>query len=409
MTAASSASHSLGPEDTVGDRPALDRLRTAFRAHMGAPKGRTVIAQAPGRVNLIGDHTDYNDGFVLPAPLDRVAYMMARRRTDRAVRLHSLHFDEDVAYALDDPPWDALPAWALYAAGVVHEIDARYGLPSGLDGVIDGTVPIGAGLSSSAALEVAVAMAVDALFGLDLSAIDTARLCQQVEHAYVGVQCGIMDQMAARLGTAGHALFLDCRSLEYEPVPLPTEQARLVIADSRVRRELATSKYNERRAECDEAVRFFQQVDDRIAALRDVTPALLNAHGSALPDPLFQRARHVVHENERVQQARNCLAEGDLAAFGALMDASHASLRDDYAVSAPELDALVEAAREVPGVFGARMTGAGFGGCVVCLVDADAVSDLKEHLQAQYTRDFDQTPALYVVQRPREATVWQPA
>lgn len=386
-----------------------EELRDAFHIHFGTadrPNGDSVtVAYAPGRVNLIGDHTDYNDGFVLPATIDRAVFVALRRRPDTTVHLRSLNFEEAVDYPLLDPPFDALPEWACYAAGVAQELRVQTGMAAGFEGVVYGNVPLGAGLSSSAALEVAVAMGLDGLFGLDLDAAETARLCQTVEHEYVGVQCGIMDQMAARLGRSGHALALDCRTLSVEHVPLPLDEAALVIADSRVRRELADSKYNERRAECERAVAFFQQFDAQVQALRDVPPSFLDGHGMRLPTPIRRRARHVMRENARVRNGVTRLRQRQLDAFGTLMNASHRSLRDDYAVSTPELDALVDAAQATPGVFGARMTGAGFGGCVVCLVRKDAVATLRKRLADQYAEDFGRAPSLYTVQRNLEATV----
>lgn len=387
----------------------VDEVRRAFHKHFGASARDSVtIAYAPGRVNLIGDHTDYNDGFVLPATIDRAVFVALRQRDDATVQLRSLNLTEAVDYALPDPPFDALPGWARYAAGVAEELRTRTGLTSGFEGIIYGNVPLGAGLSSSAALEVAVALGLDALFDLDLDAVKTARLCQTVEHEYVGVQCGIMDQMAARLGRSGHALALDCRTLDVEHVPLPLDEAALVIADSRVSRELADSKYNERRAACERAVAFFQQFDAQVQALRDVTPSFLEGHGTRLPDRTRRRAQHVISENERVRTGVARLRRRELDAFGTLMNASHRSLRDDYAVSTPELDALVDAAQATPGVFGARMTGAGFGGCIVCLVRTDAVAALRKQLTDRYVEDFGRAPGLYTVQHNLEATVHYP-
>jgi len=392
------------PSDAI-----VDELRSTFDEHFGPPERSSpdaiTVAYAPGRVSLIGGHTDYNDGFVLPTTIDRAIFIALRPRSDAMVHLCSLNMEEAVAYALQDPPFDDLPGWARYAAGVAQELRQQTNIPSGFEGVIYGNVPIGAGLSSSAALEVAVALGLDALFGLDLDATATARLCQTVEHQYAGVECGIMDQMAARLGRSGHALALDCRTLDVEHVPLPLDDAALVIADSRVSRELADSKYNERRAECEKAVAFFQQFDQQVKALRDVTPALLEGHGARLPRHIHHRARHVVRENERVREAVNRLRQHQLDALGRLMNASHRSLRDDYAVSTPELNALVEAAQATPGVFGARMTGAGFGGCIVCLVRSDAVAALRQRLTDRYVEDFGRVPGLYTVQHNLEATV----
>ena len=388
--------------------PPRTRALGAFREQFGrAPETEHLaIGQAPGRVNLLGDHTDYNGGFVLPATIDRAVYVVLRRRADLTVRLRALSFEGETSYLLSDPPFDELPTWARYVAGVAEELHRRAeGVPSGFEGVIYGDVPLGAGLSSSAALEVSVALTLDALFSLSLDPVETAKLCQRVEHEYVGTKCGIMDQFTSRLGRAGHALFLDCRSLEYEHIPLPLNDACLVIADSGVSRELADSKYNERRSECGEAVRFFQQFEDGIDTLRDVSDDLFDEHGETLPDSLFRRARHVVTENRRVEEGARLLSEGDLKAFGRLMNASHASLRDDYEVSAEELDVLAETAQETEGVLGARMTGAGFGGCTVALARREALPALHQRTRTHYAERFDRTPELYVVEQNLEARV----
>lgn len=393
--------------DIVSD-PIFDDLLRMSREHLDTSPEEIVRARAPGRVNLIGDHTDYNDGFVLPAPIDRAVYAAFRRRNDPTVRLHSVNFEETVEYALPDPSFSELPGWVRYVAGVAQELGEKAPFETGFEGVIYGNVPLGSGLSSSAALEVASAEGLKTLFQIDLSPIETARLCQRVEHTYVGVQCGIMDQMAARLGRAGHALSLDCRSLDYEHIPLPLDETSLVIADSRVSRELASSKYNERRAECEEGVAFFQQYDD-IKALRDVSFQLFDRHAAQLSETIRRRCRHVLTENRRVTKSVQHLKNGDLDAVGTLMNASHQSLREDYDASIPELNVLVETAQETEGVFGARMTGAGFGGCIVSLVADAAVSRLQNRLTTHYHKAFDREPDLFVVQENLEAMTLPPS
>jgi len=379
------------------------RLREAFIERFGT--GNLVLARAPGRVNLIGGHTDYNDGFVLPATIDRAVYVAMRRRDGDSVRLRSLNFEEEVEYERGEPPIDDLPQWARYVAGVAEELQSEHGLDGGFEGAVWGNVPLGAGLSSSAALEVAAAEGLKDLFRIDLGPKDTALLCQRVEHKYVGVHCGVMDQMAVRLGRAGHALSLDCRTLGYEHVPLPLGEASIVIADSRVSRELAGSKYNERRSECEEGVTFFQRFDESIEALRDVNQELLERHAGELEEPIRRRCRHVITENGRVQESAEALREGDLDRFGTLMNISHESLREDYEVSIAELDHLVATARATDGVYGARMTGAGFGGCVVCLVANDSLSTLQRRLTKTYEERFNLTPTLYVVENNMETTI----
>ncbi|WP_243664385.1 galactokinase, partial [Rhodothermus marinus] len=338
----------------------MTRLLEAFAAHFGAP-APAVVARAPGRVNLIGDHTDYNDGFVLPITLDRAVYLAVRPRPDREVRLLSLNFEETIRFEIGTSPTEA-PRWAAYVQGVVTELHRHALLPSGFEGVLYGDVPLGSGLSSSAALEVATLVTLQHLFGFAMSGEEAARLCQYVEHTYAGVQCGIMDQFAARLGRRGHALFLDCRSLAYRHVPVHLKDWLFVIIDSRAPRELAASRYNERRAECEAGVAFFRRFDPEIRALRDVSPELLWAHPDQPTPTIWRRCRHVVEENRRVQEAVVDLEQDRLEAFGQRMNASHDSLRDLYEVSSPALDLIVDTARQVEGVLGARLTGAGFGG-----------------------------------------------
>ena len=381
--------------------PHFSDLRAAFADRFGGGTSDLTLARAPGRVNLIGGHTDYNDGFVLPITIDRAVYVALRRRDDMSVRLRSLNFAEEVEYGLREPPVDRLPQWAKYVAGVTEELRS-YGLNGGFEGLLWGNVPLGSGLSSSAALEIAVAEGLKNRFRIQLGAEDTALLCQTVEHDYVGVKCGIMDQMAVRLGRSGHVLFLDCRHVEYDHMPLPLEGTRLVIADSQVNRALAESKYNERRTECDEGVAFFQQFDSSIEALRDVNGELFDQHAAHLPETIRRRCRHVITENERVRQSANALREGDLSTFGSLMNASHESLRDEYAVSTEELDYMVGTARATDGVYGARMTGAGFGGCMVCLAAEKVLPALKRRLTEGYEDQFGWAPDLYVVEQNLE-------
>ncbi|GBD08462.1 Galactokinase [Candidatus Thermoflexus japonica] len=361
-------------------------------------------ARAPGRVNLIGEHTDYNDGFVLPIAIDRAIWVAARPRRDRQVHLIAADFGEEAVFPLDGLQPGGLRGWAAYPAGVAWALEqAGFRLP-GMDAVVAGDVPIGSGLSSSAALEVAFATAWAALGGHEVPRLELARLCQRAENEFVGVRCGIMDQMAALFGRRGHALLIDCRSLETRLIPIPKEMV-VLVADSGVRRELAASEYNERRAQCEEAVRRLQGRYPGIRALRDVSRAQLEAARGELPDRIYRRARHVVTENERVLRAVEALVRGDLPAFGEQLNASHESLRDDYEVSAPELDTLVEAARSVPGVYGARLTGAGFGGSILTVVRREAVQAVSEALIRRYEARFGRRPTLFAVEPDEGATV----
>ncbi|CAM3186627.1 galactokinase [Rhodothermus bifroesti] len=371
----------------------LNQLLTAFQHFFGDTR-QVMVARAPGRVNLIGDHTDYNDGFVLPMTLAQAVYMALRPRSDRNVRLYSLNFAEWATFSLDALPGKGT-RWVHYIGGVVAELHRRCLLPSGFEGVVYGDVPLGSGLSSSAALEVATLVTLQNMFGFAMSGEEAARLCQHVEHTYVGVHCGIMDQFASRLGRAGHALFLDCRTLAYRHVPVQLTDWMFVIIDSQAPRALATSGYNERRAECEAGVAFFQSIDPSIRALRDVSPELLWAYPNH-PSPLiWRRCRHVVEENRRVLEAVTDLEQGHLEDFGQCMNASHDSLRDLYEVSAFPLDLIVNVARSVEGVLGARLTGAGFGGCVVVLVHRDACSTLEACVRQAYEKHFGKQPAFY--------------
>ena len=390
------------PDSSTEGASIAEALRATFERWRGDAEGVAVV-RAPGRVNLIGEHTDYNDGFVLPMTLGRAIYVALRARSDDRIRLRSLNFDEEAALRVGKPPETPPAHWATYVGGVLCELHRRGAFETGMEMLLFGDVPVGAGLSSSAALEVAVAVAVEVLTGSPRDPVETAKLCQYVEHTYAGVQCGIMDQFAARLGRAGHALFLDCRTLAYRPVPLPLDQAALVIVDSGVRRQLAASKYNERHAECAQAVAHFQQIDPSIQALRDVSPALFVQHKASLPEVIQKRAQHVVEENARVEEAVRLLEAGDLAGFGACMNQSHESLRDLYEVSCPEIDFLVETAQQTPGVLGARITGGGFGGCTVNLVEKLAAEAVCEVILDRYERQFDHEARVYLLEENVEA------
>lgn len=373
-----------------------ERVTAAFAEHFGTPPD--LLVRAPGRVNLIGEHTDYNDGFVLPMAIDRAVWIALRPRTDDVINLVSLDFEAPITFNLSDfergpsSPAEYVKgvAWALRDAGIALH---------GLDGVMKGDVPIGAGLSSSAALELATARALTALAGVEWQPAHMARLSQRAENAWVGVNCGIMDQMISAAGESGHALLIDCRTLETEPVPLPPQTSVLVL-DTGTRRGLVDSAYNERRQQCETAAAFFG-----VPALRDVTPELFAQRADDLDLLTRQRARHVVTENARVLEARAAMFAGDAQALGRLMAASHRSLRDDYEVSSPALDTMVEITSAQPGVYGARMTGAGFGGCAVALVAADRVGEIVPAVEAAYRQQTQQSPSIYVCQPAAGASV----
>ena len=379
----------------------FEQIRSQFKATFGDDNDLQVIV-APGRVNLIGEYTDFNEGFVFPMTVDRGVYVGIRARTDQQVRVFSSRFGELIEYQLDEFVKPESGHWSCYVLGVVEELKVLGLVPHGFDAVIDGNLNLGAGLSSSAALETATALALQSLFGFEMSRVDVATLCQRVEHRYAGVMCGIMDQFASGLGRSGHALLLDCRTLSNVNIPLNLGDHRIVIISSEVKRELASSAYNDRRLQCEEGVALFKQYDPTIVSLRDVTADLFDAYGDQLSEVVFRRCRHVITENARVLDASAALAADELAQFGRLMTASHNSLRDDFEVSCDELDYLVDIANGTEGVLGSRMTGAGFGGCTVTLIHMDAVEILRANLSA-YNDRFDLNPEIFVLQRNLEA------
>jgi len=359
------------------------------------------LVTAPGRVNLLGEHVDYNDGFVLPAAIDRVVKIAANPRGDHIVRLSALDLTSTTAFSLDhldekkDLTGSPLPGWAMYPAGVAWTLQRHGYAVNGVDAWFTSNVPIGSGLSSSAAVEVAFATLWRAVGGWQTDQMTIARLCQEAENQYVGVNCGLMDQFASAHGMEGHALYLDTRSLDWRPVPMPAGMA-IVIADSRVRRSLANSAYNERRASCEEAVRLLQQDLPEIKALRDVRPEEFHRLAHKLPEIVRMRAQHVVEECARVEQAIVKMEAGDAVGFGRLMFEGHASLRDLYQVSVPELDALVRIAATLPGCLGARLTGAGFGGCTVNLVEEDKAEAFVQQLKSLYRAETGKQGDVYL-------------
>jgi len=367
-----------------------------FTERFGQPP--ELIVRAPGRVNLIGEHTDYNDGFVLPLAINRAVWIALRRRDDRCVAIHSIDYDQQGHFSLenltnDDAGWVEYlkgTAWSLKDAG--HEL-------GGFEGILIGDVPLGAGLSSSAALEMATARALATVSNLDWDPAVMAKLGQRAENKWIGVNCGIMDQLISAAGQADHALLIDCRSLQTESVPFPPGVA-VVVLDTATRRGLVDSAYNERRSQCESAAEFFQ-----VPALRDVPLELFAQVGNDLDDVTERRARHVVTENDRTLQAVEAMRRGEVAALGVLMNKSHESLRDDYEVSSDALNAMVECAQAHAACHGARMTGAGFGGCAVALIDAAAADDFVESTAKAYQEQTGHEPAVYVCQATDGAAV----
>ncbi len=357
-----------------------------------------VVVRAPGRVNLIGEHTDYNDGFVLPMAINRATWIALRPRHDRVVRVFSLEFNDAAEFSLDG--MEKTPTrWVEYIKGVAWALqNAGYSL-TGWDGVIAGDVPIGAGLSSSAALELATARAFGSTSSFPWSAPIMAKLGQKAENQWVGMNCGIMDQMISAAGKAGHALLIDCRTLDSEQVPLPPGTL-VVVLDTATRRGLVDSAYNERRAQCEAAAQFFG-----VPALRDVTDEMFAARAAGLDDLTRRRARHVITENARTLAAAEAMRQGNAVALGRLMDASHVSMRDDFEISRAEMDTMVDLAQQHPASYGARMTGGGFGGAAVALVRAEVVEEFVSTVGQRYQQATGLKPAIYVCEATNGAEV----
>ncbi|MFM8409176.1 MAG: galactokinase [Alphaproteobacteria bacterium] len=374
----------------MGGSPTATARRLRERAGPGA-----LLARAPGRVNLVGEHTDYNDGFVLPVAIDRSTWVAARPRDDAKLVLRSDALAETVT--IDLAARDAAPRhdWSDYPHGLARALLRAGARLRGADLSIASEVPLGAGLSSSAALLVAVGRALLAIAGEALEPVDLAARCREAENEFVGARSGIMDPMVALLGRRGAALLLDCRSLAHRAVALPAG-LRVVVCNSLVRHDLAAGGYNRRRAECEEGVAALARANPAIAALRDATALDLDAVRGSLDPVAWRRCRHVVAEKRRVPECAAALESGDLARVAALLADSHASLRDDFEVSCPELDLLVEAASELPGVHGSRMTGGGFGGCTVNLVEADAVDAFRHRVAAAFRRETGRPPEILV-------------
>jgi galactokinase len=383
----------------------------SFVEHFSHPP--TIQVRSPGRVNLLGEHVDYNDGLVLPAAIDRAVTIAAAPSGDNWVSLVALDLDESVIFDLDD--LDArqdingapLPGWACYPAGVAWALRQAGLTVSGLQAVYNSDVPIGAGLSSSAAVEVGFAVAWRTLGGWPLPPLALAQLCQRAENLYVGMRCGLMDQFACACGVAGHALYFDIRSLEWQPAPLPPGTA-IIIADSGMRRSLTTSAYNDRRAACEQAVEDLQHFLPKMHSLREISPQEFAAYSDCLEPVVRRRAEHVVKEIARVETALRALQRQDERVFGALMYSCHASLRDLYEVSTPELDTLVQLTRTLPGCLGARLTGAGFGGCTVNLVRQSDAPAFIDRLAAGYFQATGRQATVYLCQASQGAALLAP-
>ncbi len=364
-----------------------EMVRRAFVDRFGSEPQHLV--RAPGRVNLIGEHTDYNDGFVLPMAIDRATWIALRARADQTVRLHSLEQRETSEFKIAHLEKGST-SWGEYPKGVAWSLGEEGYSLTGWEGVSACDVPMGAGLSSSASFELAVARAFAAVSGFPWKPREMALLCQKAENQWVGVNCGIMDQMISAIGEEDHAILIDCRDLSFEAVPLPP-RVSVVVMDTSTRRGLVDSAYNERRRQCEAAAEFFG-----VKALRDVTLEDFQSRSAQLDELTRRRARHVITENDRTQRAAQAMKDGDTERLGRLLNQSHASMRDDFEISNAQLDLMVTLARDTAGCFGARMTGGGFGGCALALVEDEEVAMFLASVGRRYEEMTDLRPALYL-------------
>lgn len=373
------------------------KAKQALKKRFGATEGGIITAQAPGRVNLIGGHTDYNDGFVLPVAIDREIVIAAIPRADKQVRAYSLDFSAEENFNLTDISYNKKTTWINYLQGVAKFLQkAGYSL-QGMDLVLTGNIPQGAGLSSSAALEVVTALTFQLVNDFGLDRVELAKICRQAENEFVGVSCGIMDQFISVLGQRDQALFLDCRSHDYKLVPIEDQNIKIVVSNTKVEHSLVDSAYNQRLKECSEGVKLFNQfLTKEVTALRDITVKEFKEYQQKLPETIRKRVKHVVMENKRVEKTVKALVAGNLEQAGKLMVEAHKSLRDFYEVSCKELDLLVDIALDIEGVYGARMTGAGFGGCTVSLVKEKSVPKFKQQIYQNYQTKTGIEPEIYI-------------
>ena len=369
------------------------KIRDKFVALFGA---EPQMFRAPGRVNLIGEHTDYNEGFVLPAAVDKMIAFAVKPNSVGRFRFYAFDLNESFETEADNIGVSQT-AWANYLLGVVAQFRKAGLTVPAFDCVFGGNVPLGAGMSSSAAIEVGMAFAINSMFGLGVNRLTMTKFAQMAEHEYAGVNCGIMDQFASMHGKAGHVVRLDCRSLDFEYFPLDMTNYRLVLVNTGVKHSLASSEYNKRRAECEEGVRILQKYYNGVRSLRDATEEMIEAHRSEFGDVVYRRCSYIVEENERLLAGCKALANGDFAAFGQLMFGSHEGLSHKYEVSCAELDQLVAIARTVPGVLGSRMMGGGFGGCTITLVEKTKVADFEAAVKRNYKTPDGHEPIVYEV------------
>ena len=370
-------------------------VERAFKERFGG--NVEYFVRAPGRVNLIGEHTDYNDGFVFPIAIEQDMWIALRRNTDKQIMLHSLDFPHPVRFSLDE--FEHGEGWEEYVKGITWVLKTEGYQLNGWEGVLASDIPVGAGLSSSAAIEMVLLRAFQVVSGFVWDGKRMAQLARKADHEWVGIQSGIMDQLISAEGKTGHALLIDCRTLDIEPVPIP-EGVRIVILDTTTRRGLVDSIYNQRVRECCEAADFFG-----VSSLRDVSVSMIEKQPRGLTGDVYRRARHVVTENARTLAGVEALRKGDVLTFGSLMNESHRSLKEDYEVSSKELDLMADFARQQKGCYGARMTGAGFGGCVVAMVNANDVDAFVPNVRQLYVEETGLEPLIYVTGAMRGASV----
>ena len=364
-----------------------------------------IHAKAPGRVNLIGEHTDYNDGFVMPIAIQYHVNILAAPREDDEIHLYSVDFSAQSRFSLDRIDFDNQQPWSNYQRGVFDQFKKSGEFLRGADMLIQGNVPIGSGLSSSAAVEMATAVAVRSLCQIDISMVELVKLSQRAENQFVGMNCGIMDQFISGMGKKGMALLLDCRSLDFELIPFPSETYAVMILNTKVKRELTGTEYNERRNQCEEGVRLLRQQMPQIQALRDVSVSDFEKYKSLLPELVQKRCHHVIYENERTHIFAKALQENNASMMGRTLLESHENLRDFYEVSCEELDLMVDLAMSVPGVIGARMTGAGFGGCAIALVEKGTETQVEQKIRDNYPSKTGIEPEIYISEPSEGATL----
>lgn len=360
-----------------------------FKTHYGY--SAELVIQAPGRVNLIGEHTDYNDGFVLPCAINYSTFIASKKRTDHQVNVIAIDFDGKDSFELNKPIDKSEQGWANYVRGVFKYVQEAYPDFGGMDLIIHGNVPLGAGLSSSAALEVSIATTIKTLYNLPIAPKDLAKICQKAENKFVGMNCGIMDQFISTLGEKNHALLVDCRSLETQSISMPTNLS-VVIINSNVKHGLVDSEYNLRRQQCEEAAQILN-----VPKLRDATIEMLEQHKAKLSDVVYRRAKHIITENTRTLEAAKALSENNITKMGELMQAGHLSMKDDFEITAPAVDTLVDIVKSVLGnKGGVRMTGGGFGGCVVALAPHDKVEPIRQAVEKEYKAQTGLKESFYI-------------